>query len=171
MGQEFFINSQTLETKVKDLLPSQGGAGAGFDLSASTQIIPVIDLTETAEGATARADLQTAFSFASITAFTITNATNTVIVNNTGYYRVFGYSNTVANNTNSLNLFDGASSKNIIEFKVVDNVNLYNSEKFDFIIFLPAGASLRGTSTSSSCNINGNTRQIADINGNLVNPT
>ena len=50
MGQEFFINSQELETKVRQLLPSQGGAGQGFDLSASTQIVPIIDLTESAEG-------------------------------------------------------------------------------------------------------------------------
>jgi len=49
VGQEFFINSATLEAKVRELLPSQGGAGAGFDLSASTQIIPVINLTESAE--------------------------------------------------------------------------------------------------------------------------
>ena len=62
MGQEYFINSQTLETKVRQLLPSQGGAGAGFDLSASTQIIPVIDVTESAEGSVLRADLQTALS-------------------------------------------------------------------------------------------------------------
>ena len=60
MGQEFFINSATLEAKVRELLPSQGGAGAGFDLSASTQIIPVINLTESAEGSNLRQDLQSA---------------------------------------------------------------------------------------------------------------
>ena len=59
MGQEYFINSQQLENKVRDLLPSQGGAGAGFDLSASTQIIPIIDVTESAEGSNLREDLQT----------------------------------------------------------------------------------------------------------------
>ena len=54
MAQEFFINSETLETKVRQLLPSQGGAGAGFDLSATTQIVPIIDLTESAEGSNIR---------------------------------------------------------------------------------------------------------------------
>ena len=63
MGSEYFINSQELEDKVRNLLPSQGGAGAGFDLSASTQIIPIIDLTESAEGSNIRQDLQTSFSF------------------------------------------------------------------------------------------------------------
>ena len=61
MGQEFFINSQELESKVRQLLPSQGGAGAGFDLSASTQIVPIIDLTESAEGSNVRADFELPF--------------------------------------------------------------------------------------------------------------
>ena len=30
MGQEYFINSQKLEDKIRQSLPSQGGAGAGF---------------------------------------------------------------------------------------------------------------------------------------------
>ena len=86
MGQEYFINSQTLETKVRQLLPSQGGAGAGFDLSASTQIIPVIDVTESAEGSVLRADLQTALSYDTITSFFSNNSTVT-IANTTGYWQ------------------------------------------------------------------------------------
>ena len=89
MGQEYFINSQELEDKVRDLLPSQGGAGAGFDLSASTQIIPVIDLTESAQGSNLRTDLQTALDGAS-TEFNISNASNTSIVTTTGFFRVYG---------------------------------------------------------------------------------
>ena len=62
MGSEYFINSQELEDKIRQLLPSQGGAGAGFDLSASTQIIPIIDVTPSAEGSQLRVDLQSALS-------------------------------------------------------------------------------------------------------------
>jgi len=54
LGQEFIINSAALENKINQLLPSQGGKGAGFDLSASTQIVPIVDLTETAEGSEVR---------------------------------------------------------------------------------------------------------------------
>jgi hypothetical protein len=32
MGQEYFINSQQLESQVRKLLPSQGGIGAGNNL-------------------------------------------------------------------------------------------------------------------------------------------
>jgi len=43
--QQFRINSQVIEDKYNSLLPSQGGQGAGVDLSASTMVIPIIDLT------------------------------------------------------------------------------------------------------------------------------
>ena len=88
MAQEFIIKSQKLEDKINQLLPSQGGFQAGVDLSASTQVIPIVDLTETAEGSDVRADLQTALSFRTVTAFVVQNA-NTTIINTTGYFRVF----------------------------------------------------------------------------------
>ena len=87
MGQEYFINSQALEEKVRTSLPSQGGAGAGFDLTASTQIIPIIDLTETAEGSSLRQDLQVAIDFAS-TPFSVSGATTTIITS-TGFFCCF----------------------------------------------------------------------------------
>jgi hypothetical protein len=58
LAEEFIIKSQAIEDKVNQLLPSQGGFQAGVDFSASTMVIPIIDLTETAEGGTTRQDLQ-----------------------------------------------------------------------------------------------------------------
>ena len=89
MGQEFVIKSQNLEDKINQLLPSQGGFAPGVDLSASTTVIPVVDLTEAAEGSGLRQDLQVAFSLNDVTSFTVNSATSTLI-NTTGYYRVFG---------------------------------------------------------------------------------
>ena len=71
MAQEFTIKSQDIEDKINQLLPSQGGQGAGIDFSASTMVIPVVDLTETAEGSSLRQDLQTSLSTA-MTTFSIT---------------------------------------------------------------------------------------------------
>ena len=92
MAQEYLINSQELEDKIRQLLPSQGGAGAGVDLSASTQIVPIIDLTESAEGSNVRADLQTALSHNTATSFKLTPSSTATLISNTGYYRVFGTS-------------------------------------------------------------------------------
>ena len=72
MAQEFTIKSQDIEDKINQLLPSQGGQGAGIDFSASTMVIPVVDLTETAEGSSLRQDLQTSLSLTAMTTFSIT---------------------------------------------------------------------------------------------------
>lgn len=163
MGSEYFINSQELQDKVANLLPSQGGAGAGFDLSASTQIIPIIDLTESAEGSNVRADLQTALSFNDITTFEITNATTTVI-NNTGYYRIFGVVSNAATSGANINLKDGVTTKMIYQ------ITTATTESFDFVVFINAGQSLTIGAGASNV-ITGCFKQIADISGNLTNPS
>jgi len=173
VGSEYFINSQELENKVRDLLPSQGGAGAGFDLSASTQIIPIIDLTESAEGSNIRQDLQTSLSFKSITSFNVNNTTSTII-NNTGYFRVFGTCNfkSRAAGSDSIDfiLNDGASDKSINNIFIASGQdNNYLLESFDFIVFLEAGDLLKITATFNA-SVFGSTRQIASIDGTLVNP-
>lgn len=173
MGSEYFINSQELEDKVRDLLPSQGGAGAGFDLSASTQIIPIIDLTESAEGSNVRADLQSALSHKTVTSFNVATATAT-LVNNTGYFRVIGTCvvETAASVALSgeIKLTDGATSKIIWQMEAPASASgQYIVQDFDFIVFLKAGDSLTAT-TDTTTILAGSTRQIADIDGNLTNP-
>ena len=170
MGQEFIIKSQALEDKINQLLPSQGGFQAGVDLSASTTVIPIVDLTESAEGSNLRQDLQTSFSLISITAFSVSNTTSTII-NTTGYYRIFG---SVAGSRSGagfdsaiFSLTDGTTTKVLVEYEIYDpNATV----PFDFIVFLQAGDSvtLRTTATSVACK--GSTRQIADLAGNLVSP-
>ena len=174
MAQEFTIKSPDIEDKINQLLPSQGGAGAGIDFSASTMVIPVVDLTETAEGSALRQDLQTSFSLTSITAFDITNTTST-IVNTTGYYRVFGTFNFRNDGSGGivadLSLTDGITTKKILELNTLASLsNDFEHSLFDFIVKINAGESLTGTTDSTNANISGNTRQIADINGNLTNP-
>ena len=173
MGSEYFINSQELENKVRNLLPSQGGAGAGFDLSASTQIIPIIDLTESAEGSNIRQDLQSSLSFGSATAFNVTNATTTQI-NNTGYWRVIGTSNVISNAGGSFTQIfanNGSTDKQIFVHDVPPSSTvMLQSINFDFIVFLEAGHSLKLKSYSTNSNISGSTRQIASIDGTLVYP-
>ena len=174
MAQEFTIKSQDIEDKINQLLPSQGGFQPGVDFSASTMVIPIVDLTETAEGSSLRQDLQTSFSLTSITAFDITNTTST-IVNTTGYYRVFGSFNFRNDGGGGivadLSLTDGITTKKILELNTLSSLsNDFEHSLFDFIVKLNAGDSLTGTTDSSNANIAGNTRQIADINGNLINP-
>lgn len=165
MAQEFVIKSQDIEDKINQLLPSQGGFQAGVDFSASTMVIPIIDLTETAEGSSLRVDLQTATDFA--TSFTqVINAANTVIVATTGFYKVNVSSDGINSNT-QINIFDGTTSKVIKYYAFGSDSSIIVDE---FVVFLSAGLSLRATSAASSVAIQVHTRQIADIAGNLTNP-
>jgi hypothetical protein len=174
MGQEFIINSAAIESKINELLPSQGGYGAGIDFSASTTIIPIIDLTETASGSGLREDLQTSLSFKSVTSFDVNNTTST-LVTTTGYYRVFGVAYTLQVNGSEQNvkfiLNDATTAKIIWNLQTVSTTNeAAFSTPFDFTVFLAAGDSLTSTASLYG-NIIGCTRQIATISDVLVNPT
>ena len=173
MAQEFTINSSTIENKINQLLPSQGGSGAGIDFSASTMVIPIVDLTESAEGSGLREDLQKSFSHNSVTSFSVTNTTTTII-NTTGYFRVFGnVSLTIGGSirTSEFILNDGATDKTIWKTSTVavSSTNSLPNPNFDFIVFLGAGDSLKVTCTTLAI-ATGCTRQIATITGDLVNP-
>ena len=167
MGQEFIIKSQKLEDKVNQLLPSQGGFQAGVDLSASTTVIPIVDLTETAEGSEVRQDLQTALSLSTATAFDVQNTTTTII-NNTGYFRIFGNANLFGSGGITINITDGITSKQLTAF--ASSASQFTITPFDFVVFCTAGDSVNINANTTSARAAGSTRQIADINGNLVDP-
>ena len=97
MAQEFTIKSQAIEDKINQLLPSQGGFQPGVDFSASTMVIPIVDLTESAEGSSLRQDLQTSLSLNN-TVYSVVNASSTVL-NTTGYYRFTGVASLLQTNT------------------------------------------------------------------------
>ena len=167
MAQEFTIKSKDIEDKINQLLPSQGGFQPGVDFSASTMVIPIVDLTETAEGSALRQDLQSALSHDSITSFFSNNSTVT-IANTPGYWRVFGsaqHGGTAS--VTELNVFDGTTSKTIVNFV---GTGAATASSFDFIIQLDAGDSVRAGTNVAANFISGCARQIADISGNLVNP-
>ena len=175
MAQEFTVKSEQIENKINQLLPSQGGFGAGVDISASTMVIPIVDVTETAEGSTLRQDLQTSLFFISASAFNVNNTTTTII-NTTGYFRVFGCCNITTNASNGVrgdvNITDGFTTKVLVSYNSIAAIGTiaFVAIPFDFIVKVEAGESVSLTSSAATVQLRGNIRQIADINGNLVNP-
>lgn len=167
MGQEFVIKSTTLEDKINQLLPSQGGAQAGVDLSASTTIIPIVDLTESAEGSALRQDLQTSFSLTSVSSFSVSNTT-TDLITTTGYFRVFGNVSLNGSGDAKIQITDGTTTKDL--FVCFGSASSLEHIPFEFNVFMAAGTTLKALSTVSGISVEVITRQIADISGNLVNP-
>jgi hypothetical protein len=170
MAQEFTIKSQQIEDKINQLLPSQGGFQAGVDFSASTMVIPIVDLTETAEGSSLRQDLQTSLSLTSATPYLVFNTTTTII-NTTGYFSLLISDELQGAGTITYNITDGTTTK--VLFRNVGASGMTTTPKTSFNnlnVFLQAGDSITVESTSTNVFGRGVTRQIADISGNLINP-
>lgn len=166
------ITSESLEAAYRALTPSQDGFTE--DLMASNTIIPVLDLTATASGTSTPQYLQTALAFGSQTAFNISNTT-TVIANSPGFYRIFGAASTRVGSPSfvqnaSFTMSDGLSTKTIWGYQYATGSDSSFITTFDFTVFLGTGESISGVSDNAQTDIIGSSRQVADVNGVLVNP-
>ena len=166
------VNSEALQTQIRDLLPSQNGFGS--ELQASNVITPIVDLTATAEGSGLPYNLQTALAFGSQTTFSAENSTAS-LANSPGFWRLTGVSNVeqpgASTHTSKIDITDGLSTKflwrHIMSPGTANNgTSLY----FDLIVFLRAGDSLSASSSSTGGNISGSYRQVATGDGTLVQP-
>ena len=165
------VTSESLQLKLRQLLPSQQGFGT--DLSASDTIIPIIDLTNAAEGSDVRESLQSAIAFGSQTAFAANNST-VVLANTPGFYRIFGaaggISVTTVQMTMSFTITDGSSTKIVWALKAPQGSSFPFNATFDFVAFLAAGESVSAVSNGADNFLYGSIRQVADLNGTLVQP-
>ena len=160
------VNSETLQTQIRDLLPSQNGFGS--ELQASNVITPIIDLTNAAEGSTLPVSLQQAFDFSTTTA-KADNATTTLI-SQTGFWRCFFTLISVSNNnrTGSVQINDGSSTNTVFETTLLASVGQIVT--FETIIFLDSGDSIELVSGGADLKVRGSCRQVANLQGDLVNP-
>ena len=160
------VNSEELQTQIRDLLPSQNGFGS--ELQATNVITPIIDLTSTAEGSTLRNDLQTAIAFGSQTEFLANNST-AVVANTVGFFRVFGVASIrgTANTNNLFQMSDGLATKDIWRQFGATGVSV----EFDFVVWLRPGDSLSAISSTATGHMAGSVRQIADSTGSFVQPS
>ena len=78
----------------------------------------------------------------------------------------------VAGSNVGFTMTDGATTKIIWNNTMVSaSTDASNAIQFDFIVWLAAGESISGVSSSTASNIIGSVRQIADSSGELVNPS
>lgn len=173
MAQVRQVVSEALQATVRRLLPSQQGFTE--DLQASNVITPIIDLTPTAEGSLLDVDFARALAFGSQTAFSSLNSTN-VIANTPGFYRINAGVTVVTggsvDNSSSLSMSDGLSTKVIWSLRVPfagSSVTNY-AEQVDLIVFLSSGESISAVTTAQAT-MRGSVRQIADVNGETINPS
>ena len=173
MAEITSVTSEALQATVRRLLPSQQGFGE--DLQASNVITPIIDLTATAEGSSVPQMLQTALASGSNTAF---EAVNTVVntITTPGFYRFIGTSNIFTTSSlvreTELRINDGTTLFTLFKHKLDAATAAYpGSILFDLVIFAKASEDIQAVSNATDTVITGSFRQIADVNGNLVNPS
>lgn len=172
------VTSEALEAKFRQVFPSQGGAELVDDLYASGVIQPVIDFSQVAEGSILPPNLQTAWDFA--TGFVTVAATSPqTVISNPGFWQIdlvfSGYVSVVSAGTyiNGIDIWDGATSKPVWEMNTATGAgNDFSGALEDkFVVFLRSGDALRArTWSTTGTKLNIWYRQIADVNGTLVNP-
>lgn len=173
MSQLINVTSEALQATIRRLLPSQ--AGFSEDLQATNLITPIIDLTPTAEGSVLPTALQQAVNFGGASAFIAQNST-AALTSTPGFYRIQGAVHVQPNTSGtveaSIVLSEGATSKNVWRVLATSNTNTAStSDVIDFIFFITAGQSASAVSSDVRVNFTGSFRQIATVNGTLVQPS
>ena len=173
MSQITTVTSEALQSKIRQLLPSQSGFGE--DLQASNVILPTIDLTQTAEGSSLPSYLQTALTLTDATTFSVNNGSS-AIINTTGFWQInanfTSRASTVGNDIGDIRVSDGVTTKNVIRYQT-DAVSTggLTSQYIVVVICLSAGETITIVSNSERMFVDGSARQIATLDGTLVNPS
>lgn len=169
------VTSEALEAKFRQVFPSQGGAELVDDLYASGVIQPVIDFSSVAEGSVLSQNLQTAWDFA--TGYNTVENTTTTLINNPGFWLVdlncVGNLNGTGGTFANVAITDGLSSKEIwrideFTLGLSNEISAVTSNKF--VVYVRSGDSVTCRSANTEIIVSIWYRQIADANGNLVNP-
>lgn len=178
MSQQFRIDSESLRDKINELLPSQARGSINVDLTGQTTIVPIVDLTETAEGSALRQDLQTSYDVGT-TYTSINSATNQDLGLTPGFYRInlvifknpFNMTSSFLGLRTKL-LSSGAYTNLIGHTTPLDSSNNLGqiALNFDINVFLRDGYDLNLINANGSCSVNVSTRQIASLSGELTNP-
>jgi cyanophycinase-like exopeptidase len=172
------ITSESLQAEVRRLLPSQRGFGT--DLEAQNVIVPIVDLTPTAEGSALREDLQTAVNFGALSTVNRDNVASgySTVVNTPGFFKYECVMQILSDNTASifevfLRVYDGVSVKTINEIRNNADASGQNPSVLHTsgIVFLKTGDDLRIQNTGTDTFIQCSAWPIADVNGNLINPS
>lgn len=156
------------------MFPAQAGAELIQDLYASGVIVPTIDFTSIAEGSFLPEPLQQAWDFSTGNA-EIQNTTTTLITT-PGFWLVDltcqMHSDTAAKFC-EVRVTDGFTNKRVwrLSLPAYGSFNApFITESERFVVFLRTGDSLIGQSSANGQIIDIWYRQIASVNGVLVNP-
>ena len=170
----FQFRKEAIEEDLNTNFPSQGQGNPPLFYSLSEVVVPTYSINNVAEGSGLAQNLQTAWDFSTGSVANKTGTTATVI-SNTGFWKIqANLTNeiTSAVHTAELDIFDGVTAKTIwsYNFSGGPGDDAEGITGWETIVFLRSGDSLRSVCSASQIRLVVTYRQIADVNGNLVNP-
>ena len=167
------VTSESLEAKFRQVFPAQGGAELVQDLFASGVIQPVVDFSSVAEGSVLPEYLQTAWDLATTSAFA--RNTSATVTNSPGFWQIdlncMFYTTSGSGKYGRITLSDGFTTRNIwkIESPTGTSGQVAAVEN-KFIVFVKTGETVTAQTNDTAIAMDVWTRQVADVNGTLVNP-
>ena len=171
------VTDEALEKRFRDTFRSQGGAELVDDLYAQGVIVPVVDFTAAATGQQLAENLQTAWDFSTGSSQVITPTPNTII-SNSGFWQIdLIYSGFVqgatTRQTATVDIYDGTTYKAVWAFtnRLPPDLTSVAAVESKFVVFLRPGDSITAQVQETSSTMNLWYRQIATVDGDLVNPT
>jgi len=168
----FQFRKEAIEEDLNTNFPSQGQGNPPLYYSLSEVVVPTYNINSVAEGSSLPESLQQAWDFS--TGAAQINNTTTTLVTNTGFWRI-SVKITQAGNAGTsqdarIQITDGLSTKTVWRIDLQAAGSASASVVDDFIVFVRSGDSVTGTSSNLDTFIDVSYRQIATVNGNLVNP-
>lgn len=173
----FQFRKDAIENLLNREFPSQGQGNPPLYYSLSEVVVPTFSINDVATGAVLPENLQTAWDFSTGTT-NVATATTTTAINNPGFWLCdvnCSYDIAAAAGASvrgSIQIDDGVTTKSIWEAPraaAATTVAQAITEN-KFVVFLRGGDSLTVTSTGTAVAIALWYRQIADVNGNVINP-
>ena len=170
----FQFRKEAIEEDLNTNFPSQGQGNPPLYYSLSDVVVPTYNINPVTEGSTLPSNLQTAWDFS--TGYTLLANSNATLINTPGFWQVdlnasLLFSSGVSRNI-EIRISDGVTNKQIWEINSgstgADDVTTAFEGKF--VVFLRGGDSLVGISNNALAIADIGYRQIATVNGTLVNP-
>jgi len=169
------VTDESLEKRFRDTFRSQGGAELVDDLYAQGVIVPIVDFTNAATGDVLAENLQTAYDFT--TGHDLVSNTTTNIISTPGFWQINANVTSTSESVSyraTIAITDGFTSKTIWQFNTLTEAVAGFTVGVQFgqplIVFVRAGDTVTAQTNVSLTRLNVSYRQIADVNGTVVNP-
>jgi hypothetical protein len=170
----FQFRKEAIEEDLNSNFPSQGQGNPPLYYSLSEVVVPTYSINNVAEGSILREDLQRAWDFS--TGSVNTSAATSTLITNTGFWlvdtQVTIQDDGLSTFEARLDIDDGIGTKTIYRLftRSVGTTGVGFVDNNQLVVFLRSGDSLKATSNDTNVIMSNSWRQIATVNGQLVNP-